>query len=65
MAKIEEIVMRFKIINRQVFGDIFSSGVKYYLARNEILPTNDPQLAEDAGKPPFLSIVKDISEYER
>ena len=56
--------MRFKIINRAGSRDIFSGGVKYYLARNEILPTNDPQLAEDAGRLPFISVVKDLSDYE-
>jgi len=56
--------MRYKIINRAGSRDIFSGGVRYYLTRNEIFPTNDPQLAEDAGKLPFLSIVKDLSEYE-
>jgi len=45
--------MRFKIVNRTGFWDIFSGGVKYYLARNEILPTSDPQLAKEAGKLPF------------
>lgn len=56
--------MRYKIINRAGSRDIFSGGVRYYLARNEILPTNDPQLAGDAGKLPFISVVKYLSEYE-
>jgi len=34
--------MRFKIINRAGSRDIFSGGVRYYLVRNEIFPTNDP-----------------------
>jgi len=56
--------MRYKIINRAGSRDIFSGGVRYYLARNEILPTNDPQLAEDANKLPLISVVNDLSEYE-
>jgi len=56
--------MRYKIINRAGSRDIFSGGVRYYLARNEILPTNDPQLAGDAGKLPFISVIKDLSDYE-
>ena len=56
--------MRYKIINRAGSRDIFSGGVKYYLVRNEVFPTNDPQLAEDAGKLPFINVVKDLSEYE-
>jgi len=48
--------MRFKIVNRAGFWDIFSGGVKYYLARNKILPTSDPQLAKDAGKLPFYKM---------
>jgi len=56
--------MRFKIINRAGSRDIFSGGIKYYLARNEIFPTNDPQLAEEANKLPFISVVKDLSDYK-
>lgn len=56
--------MRYKIINRAGSRDIISGGVKYYLVRNEVFPTNDPQLAEDAGKLPFISVIKDLSEYE-
>jgi len=56
--------MRYKIINRAGSRDIFSGGIRYYLARNETFPTNDPQLAEDAGKLPFISVVKDLSDYE-
>lgn len=56
--------MRYKIINRAGSRDIFSGGVKYYLVRNEVLPTNDPQLAEDAGKLPFINVINDLSEYE-
>ncbi|GAH87002.1 unnamed protein product, partial [marine sediment metagenome] len=51
--------MRYKIINRAGSRDIFSGGVKHYLARNEIFPTNDPQLAGDAGKLPFINVIKD------
>jgi len=57
--------MRYKIINRAGSRDIFSGWVKHYLARNEIFPTNDPQLAEDAGKLPFISIINDLSDYEK
>lgn len=56
--------MRYKIINRAGSRDIFSGGVKYYLVRNEILPTNDSQLAEDAGKLPLINVINDLSEYE-
>ena len=52
--------MRYKIINWAGSRDIFSGGVRYYLARNEIFPTNDPRLAEDAGKLPFISVVNDF-----
>jgi len=45
--------MQFKIINRAGSRDIFSGGIRYYLARNETFPTNDPQLAGDAGKLPL------------
>jgi len=56
--------MRYKIINRAGSRDIFSGGVRYYLTRNEIFPTSDPQLAGDANKLPFISVVKDLSDYE-
>lgn len=56
--------MRYKIINRAGSRDIFSGGVRYYLARNETFPTNDPQLAGDAGKLPLITVINDLSEYE-
>ena len=56
--------MRYKIINRAGSRDIFSGGVRHYLVRNEVFPTNDPQLAEDAGKLPFITVINDLSEYE-
>lgn len=56
--------MRYKIINRAGSRDIFSGGVRYYLARNEIRKTTDSKFAEAAGKLPFISVVKDLSEYE-
>jgi len=56
--------MRYKIINRAGSRDIFSGGVKYYLVRNGIFHTNDSQLAGDAGKLPFISVINDLSEYE-
>jgi len=52
--------MRYKIINRAGSRDIISGGVKYYLIRNEIILTNDSQLAEDAGKLPLINVINDL-----
>ena len=56
--------MRYRIINRAGSRDIFSGGIRYYLARKEIRETTDSKFAEEASKLPFISVVKDLSNYE-
>ena len=52
--------MIYNIINAGNSRDLFYDGQMYYIARNEVFPTDNLGLAKEAAKLPLISVEADV-----